>query len=191
MNCKRCGTEIQYNAGICPSCGESITEVELSSLGMKWYGFQAYFIMPFSALVNSFIGISLFPGVLSRVINLLGGTTAIPSDIISIALSINSHRAAHMIFAFIEIALSIYYAYVSFAMIERKKRAPKHIYISLVLGQVMSLIYFVTMMILLKSFETDMLLTLVKELISSVVSVGFWLFVYNKYYEKRNHLFVN
>lgn len=189
MNCKRCGTEIQYNAGICPSCGESVTEVELSSLGMKWYIFQAYFLMPFGALANSFVGISLFPGALIRVVNLLAETTAIPNDIISIALFINSHRAAHMIFAFTEIALSIYYAYVSFAMIEHKKTAPKHIYISLVLSQLMSLIYFVTIMIL--DFETDMLLTLAKELISSVVSVGFWLFVYNKYYEKRKHLFVN
>ncbi len=188
MNCKRCGAVIQYNSGFCPSCGESMTEIELNSLGMKWYGFQAYIIMPLSALFNSFIGIFLFPGVLSRLVNLLASATVVPSEVISLALFINSYRAAHMIFAALEIALSIYYAYVSFAMIEYKKTAPKHIYISIVLSQLMSLIYFVTIMIL--DFETDMLLTLAKDLISSVVSVGFFLFVYKNYYDKRKHLFI-
>ena len=190
MNCKKCGAEIQYNAGICPSCGESITEVESNSLGMKWYKFQAYLIMPLSAFINSLIGISLFPGVLSKIVDLYTDTKIIPGNIISMASFVDSHREIHMVLAFIEIALAIYYAYVSFAMIEYKKTAPKHIYISLVLSQVTGLIYFVIMMIITANFGTDMLLALAKDTVSSVVSVAFCLFVYKKYYDKRMHLFI-
>ena len=96
-----------------------------------------------------------------------------------------------MILAFVEVALAIYYAYVSFAMIEYKKTAPVHIYISQVLSQVTGLIYFVVMMFVLKNFETDMLLSLVRKMISSAVSVAFWITVYTKYYNNRKHLFVN
>ena len=190
MNCRSCGTEVGDNVVFCPSCGESVTEVEANALGMKWYKLQAYLIMPVSALINSFIGISLFPGVLSKVVNLYADTKVIPGNIISMASFLDSHREVHMILAFIEIALGIYYAYVSFAMIEYKKTAPKHIYISLVLSQMTGLIYFVIMMIITANFGNDMLLALAKDTVSSVVSVVFWLFVYKKYYNKRMQLFI-
>lgn len=191
MNCRSCGTEVGDNVVFCPSCGESVTEVEANALGMKWYKLQAYLIMPVSALINSFIGISLFPGVLSKVVNLYADTGIIPDNIISIASFLDSHKEAHMILAFVEVALAIYYAYVSFAMIEYKKTAPVHIYISQVLSQAAGLVYFVVMMFVLKNFETDMLLSLVRNVISSAVSVAFWLFVNKKYYDKRKYKFVN
>jgi|GEM_PF-6912548 len=190
MNCKNCGTEIYQNVSFCPACGESVTEAESNALGMKWYKLQAYFIMPFSALVNSFIGISLIPGVLSKMVTLYADTKIIPKDIISIAFFLDSHREAHMILAFIEIALAIYYAYVSFAMIEYKKTAPMHIYISQVLSQAVGLVYFIVMIILTRNFDTEMLLTLAKNMISGVISVVFWITVYTKYYNKRKHLFI-
>ena len=190
MNCRSCGTEVGDNVVFCPSCGESVTEVEANALGMKWYKFQAYLIMPLSAFINSLIGISLFPGVLSKMVDLYTDTKIIPGNIISMASFVDSHREMHMVLAFIEIALAVYYAYVSFAMIEYKKSAPKHIYISLVLSQVTGLIYFVIMMIITANFGTDMLLALAKDTVSSVVSVVIWLFVYKKYYDKRMHLFI-
>ena len=189
MNCRRCGTEIQYNAGICPSCGESVTEVDLNSLGMKWYIFQAYVIMPLGALLNSFIGISLFPGVLSRFVPLIADAKPIPDELNSLISLLNSHKEVHMIFAFIVVSLSIYYAYVSFAMIEHKKSASKHIYISLVLSQVTGIIYSAVMIIITGNIGTDVVLELAKDTASSVIAVAFLLFVYKKYYDKRMHLF--
>ncbi len=191
MNCKNCGTEIYHNVSFCPTCGESVTEAESNALGMKWYGFQAYFIMPFSALVNSFIGILLIPGVLSKIVAFIPDAKTIPMDIISIAFFLDSYREAHTILAFIEIALAIYYSYVSFAMIKYKKTAPMHIYISQVLSQALGLIYFIVMIILMRSFDAEIMIDLAKNMVSKIVSIVFWITVYTKYYNKRKHLFVN
>lgn len=195
MNCKNCGAEFQENVNFCPDCDESTEAVEVKAPGMKWHKFKAYFEMPLSAIVNLFVGVLLVPDVMNKLIDFIPDAERLYAiDGYTYFLNFNSIKILNIVFAFISVALALYYAYVSFALIKYKKGATKHIYISLVLSETVGLIYSIAMLILMSiafEFKAESIFELVKTLISRVVAVVFWTLIYMKYYDKRKHLFIN
>lgn len=193
MNCKNCGAEYQENVGFCPACGEITEEVEVR--GMKWHKFKTYFIMPLGSLVNLSVGILLIPAVMNRLIALIPDAAHLYAiGEYAYTLNFDSIKILNTVFALVSIALAFYYAYVSFVLMEYKKGAPKHVYISLVLSEASGLIYSVATLIIISTafgFDSGSLFELFKNLIARVVTVAFWMLVYMKYYNKREHMFIN
>lgn len=193
MNCKNCGAEFQENVNFCPFCGERTEEVE--AVGMKWHKFKAYFIMPLSAIVNLLVGVLLFPCVMNKLIELIPDSASLyATNGYPLVLIFDSVKVVNTVFAFVSVTLAFYCAYVSFVLIKYKKGAIRHIYISLVISEVSGAIYSAAVLIVMNvafGFRAESMLELAENLISLVVTVVFWLFVYTKYYEKRKHMFLN
>ena len=195
MNCKKCGTELQDNIDFCPDCGESVKKNEVKALGMKWHKFNAYCKIPFNAIMSLLVSVLFLPGVLNKLISeLLDTDIMFVMERYTYFLNDLSVKVLNIIVAFIMIVFAFYYAYISFALIKFKKGALKHLYCSLILIEAISLIYIVALILCTKNlidFDVRIILMLIREVVTRVVSFGFWILIYTEYYKKRKHLFVN
>lgn len=60
MYCGKCGNEIMNNDSFCTKCGKKISSFDNikinneSIIGMKWYNFYTYFILPLIIFINMF-----------------------------------------------------------------------------------------------------------------------------------------
>lgn len=192
MNCKKCGTELQDNVRFCSDCGASTETTEDMNLGMRWYKFTAYFRMPVYAFFDAVTGVLLLPNMLYKLIATIPNAEYIEPRLYF--LNFGSIKICNLIYALAMFAFAVYYVYISFSLIKFKKDAPKHVYISIISGQVIGLIYFAAMLILLESgieFDTDAIMALVEKIISTIVTTLLWMLINTGYFNKRKHLFVN
>lgn len=193
MNCNNCGTEFHDGVNFCSNCSEKTETIEAKKLGMKWHKFTAYFRCPIGAITTLISSIMFFSDVRQKLIDLIPDFE-LSNRIIHIFCFFNfeSVKVLNDIYAFVFIAFSFYWMYISFALIKKKKGAPKHIYISLVSSLIVTWIYAITLMIFTRSmieFNTELIISLIKKAVESVVSVVFWIYVNTKYYNKREYMF--
>lgn len=190
MNCNVCGTEIQENTNFCPNCGEKTEPINNNKLGMKYYKYQACFLMPISVLLDVILGVLLISGNFYKLIGAISG------DIIgsSTAILQSELKWLDVAYGIFLIAVAFYRGYITYALIKFKSGAIRHLYIITVLTEVSTLVYLTASMIMMKGFiqfDAKTVSELIKEVVSAALSITFWVLVYNKYYGKRKHLFVN
>ncbi len=187
MNCQNCGTEINQDVNFCSNCGELIQTIEVEKQGMGWYKFNTYFRLPLSMLIGVTVGVVFISGVLDELLSMLN-----PNLMFSF-VTFEPVNKLNVIFGMVLILLEFYNLYVTTSMIKFKKNAPKLFYISLVFVEVINLIYCMALSFLLKDMigNAEAITYLVKEIVTTAVSITLWLLINTKYFGNRKHLFVN
>lgn len=195
MNCQSCGAEIQGGDKFCSNCGENTVAAEKKKQGMLWYKFITYFFMPFSAFVDVVTGVLLLPNILNDLIDSISNTELrILIEDKFYFLNFDAFKMLNTVYAFVLIAFAVYYIYISFSLVKFKKSAPKHIYIILVLSEIIIFAYYIAMLILMKDiieFDAEAVTALINKVVTTIGSLVLWLLIYTKYFNKRKHLFVN
>lgn len=195
MNCQSCGAEIQDNDKLCPNCGEGPATQEKKKQGMLWYKFITYFLMPFSAFADVVTAVLLLSNMLNNLFDSISNTELrfLIEDKFYF-LNFDEFKMLNAVYAFVLIAFAVYYIYISFSLVKFKKSAPKHIYIILVLSEIIVFAYYIAMLILMKDiieFDAEAITALINKVVTTIGSLVLWLLIYTKYFNKRKHLFLN
>jgi len=173
--CKDCGTPLEEQATVCPSCRKAVDEPSPTP-PMKWYKFLIYFELFASAILNLCHAAEIFLGTAH------GVHTQTMYSIYDGLRAVDMTMAVLMI-GFILLALTTRFYLAGFY-----KQGPTLLNVYYIANPVFNLIYLIALTAVLPaSARGDAEHNLIGSVLGGVVML-----ILNKvYFDKRKHLFVN
>lgn len=173
----------------------NIENVETKKYGMRWYKFITYFLFPFYALIGIIVSVVFMPGVIDKIIDIDSvSNIEIKLFLLDLFNLYDDLRIANLLCALGNVALAFYDIYISVSLHKFKKSAPKHVSVEYILSGALNIIYVVISLIIMREtvdFNAKIIITLIRNFAQTIGSTVIWVLIYNKYFNKRKHLFVN
>lgn len=173
----------------------SIKAEESPKIGMRWYKFITYFWFPFGAVINVAVAVIFIPGFMEKIINSISvENIEIEMYLMNFLNVFDDLKAANLFYFFSCIVWAVYRIYISVSLHRFKRTAPRNVSILYILSAAFGIIYFILSLIIMKEsieINAEVVVSVIKNIVQTIASTVIWILIYNKYFNKRKHLFVN